>query len=303
MAKTSRQDSEVTLEHLGKKLVLHIRLTWPKGATGRLPVVLRGGLVRAAANRPASDDSQIYLDRGIAVAEFDFAEVAVDNKDNIRSSGVYTLFGDKLDAGALMAWAWGFHRVIDALETIQEVDPKRIIVTGHSRYGKAALVAGAFDDRIALTVPNHSGCGGAAPYRYLYGKSEALHNIVGRFPYWFRADFNQFVGQVKRLPIDQHQLRVLVAPRAVLAVEGTLDPWSNPEGSQLAHQASLRVYAFLGVPDRVGIRFRPVGHVVTSEDVADFADHLFFGKPLPDGFNRLPYPVEPNGFAWDKPAP
>jgi len=310
-----KQDWEVMLEQAERKLVLHVRLTWPKKATGRLPVVIRPGVypgARPLVNDPASrekasppppraDDSRVYLDRGIAVAEFDPREVAADDKDRFPTSGVLALFDGKLDSGALMAWAWGFHRVIDALETEERIDPNRVIVTGHSRYGKAALVAGAFDDRIALTAPNHSGAGGAAPYRYLYGKSEALSDIVGRFPFWFRSDFAQFVGQVKRLPVDQHELRALVAPRAFLATEGTNDPWSNPEGSQLAHQAALKVYHFLGVPDRIGIRFRPVGHVVTSEDVADFADHLFFGKPLPDDFGKLAYPIEPSGFSWDAP--
>ena len=301
-----KQDWEVTLEQAENKLVLHVRLTWPKGADGRLPVVIRPGVdpgARPLGNLPPprADDSRVYLDRGIAVAEFDPNEVATDDKDRFGLSGVHALFEGKLDAGVLMAWAWGYHRVIDALETEERVDPKRVIVTGHSRYGKAALVAGAFDDRVALTAPNHSGAGGAAPYRYLHGKSEALPDIVGRFPHWFRSDFAQFVGQVKRLPVDQHELRALVAPRAVLAVEGTNDPWSNPEGSQLAHRAASKVYQFLGVPDRIGIRFRPVGHVVTSEDVADFADHLFFGKPLPDDFGKLPYPIESNGFTWDAP--
>ncbi len=70
-----------------------------------------------------------------------------------------------------MAWAWGVHRVIDAIEKVDRIDAKKVIVTGHSRYGKAALVAGAFDERIALTVPSHAGCAGGAPYRFIYGKS------------------------------------------------------------------------------------------------------------------------------------
>jgi hypothetical protein len=191
-----------------------------------------------------------------------------------------------------MAWAWGIHRVIDAIETDDRIDPGKIVVTGHSRYGKAALLAGAFDERVALTVPSHPGCAGAAPYRFIFGKSEQLQNIVGFAPQWFRPDFNQFVGKVDRLPIDQHMLRALVAPRALLATEGTQDAWTNPQGSQMTHLAARRVYQFLGVPDRISIRYRPVGHIPSTEDLLDFADHLFFGKPLSDEFGKLPYPEQ-----------
>src|SRR5207302_10460648 len=169
------------------------------------------------------------------------------------------------------------HRVIDALEKEDRIDSKKVIVTGHSRYGKAALVAGAFDERIALTVPSHSGCAGTAPYRYIYGKSEQLHNIVGAFPHWFRPDFNQFVGKVERLPVDQHLLLALVAPRALLATEGTQDTSINPRGAQLTYTAARKVYGFLKAGDRISIRYRPVGHIPSNDDLLDYADHVFLG--------------------------
>ena len=293
-----------------RSLIFHATLTMPRETSKPCPVVIRPNAYPGAP--PTSEavkgfpshpsDAPIYLDAGIAVLEFNLAEVAIDDKEQFARSGIHTLFDSSLDAGALMAWAWGFHRMVDAIETDGRLDASKIIVTGHSRFGKAALVAGAFDERIALTVPNHSGCGGAAPYRFLYGKSEALPNIVGRFPHWFQRDLSRFVGQVNRLPVDQHELRALVAPRAILDTEGTADAWSNPEGSQLAHQASQPVYDFLDVPDRIAIRFRPVGHVITSSDVVEYAAHLFDGKPLPPEFNQLPYPEERHGFAWQAPA-
>jgi endo-1,4-beta-xylanase len=243
----------------------------------------------------------VFASRGYGVAELNLNEVAIDNKDRARTAGIYKLFDDKIDCGALMAWAWGMHRVIDAIETDVRIDPKKIVVTGHSRYGKACLLAGAFDDRIALTVPSHSGTAGASPYRFIYAKNEQLHNIVGAFPYWFRPDFNQFVNKVERLPFDQHELLALVAPRALLATEGTQDIWINPQGSQLTYLAAKQVYDFLGAPDRISIRFRPVGHIPSNEDLLDFADHVFFGKPLPQEFGKLAYPQDPNGFTWTAP--
>lgn len=267
----------------------------------RTPTV--GTRFAEALGAALATDAQVYTDRDIAVVEFDPIEVAADKQDEVASSGVYKLFDGKLDAGGLMAWAWGFHRIVDAIETDGRLDASKIIATGHSRYGKAALVAGAFDERIALTVPNHSGAGGASPYRFLVGKSEALHNIAERFPYWFRSDFGRFIGQVNRLPVDQHELRALVAPRAVLATEGTDDAWSNPAGSQLAHRAALTVYTFLGVPEKIAIRFRPVGHIITSQDVAEYADHLFRGASLSAEFNKLPYPEAGDAFTWKTPGP
>ena len=165
------QELEVKLEQGDRTLPLHVRLTLPMDATGRVPVIAQAGFGRRGPGRPgtAAVPTQssppgrpfsIFTKRGYAVAELDFQEVAIDNKDRARIAGVYQLFGDKIDCGGLMAWAWGVHRVIDALERIDKIDSKKIIVTGHSRYGKAALIAGAFDERIALTIPSHSGCGG-----------------------------------------------------------------------------------------------------------------------------------------------
>jgi hypothetical protein len=94
---------------------------------------------------------------------------------------------------------------------------------------------------------------------------------------------------VERLPVDQHLLRALVAPR------------TNPEGAQLTHLAARKVYDFLKAGDKISIRYRPVGHVPSSDDLLDFADHVFFDKPLPEGFGQLPYKEEKNGFTWDVP--
>jgi endo-1,4-beta-xylanase len=293
------QDLEVKLAQDDKTFTMHVRVAVPANAKGPVPAVVQSGFGRRGAS--GGKAFAPYAKRGYAVAECSFNEVAMDNKDRARTVGVYQLFGDQIDCGGLMAWAWGVSRVIDALETVDQIDAKKVIVTGHSRYGKASLIAGAFDERIALTVPSHSGCAGCSPYRFIYGKSEQLHNIVSAFPHWFRPDFNQFVGKVERLPVDQHLLIALVAPRALLATEGTQDTWINPEGSQLTHVAAKKVYDFLKAGDKISIRFRPVGHVPSIEDLLDYADHVFFNKPLSEEFGKLPYKKEKNGFTWDVP--
>ncbi len=292
----TREAWKLNLEHDGKTLVVDVNLTLPK-ADGPVPVVVQG-----AFGRPGQlDRLRAFTDHGYAVAEVNFMQVASDAREHARESGIYQLFGDDLDCGALMAWAWGVQRAINALEQDNRIDAKKVVVTGHSRFGKAALVAGAFDERIALTVPSHSGCAGSAPFRFIYGNSEQLHNIVGAFPYWFRPDFNRFVGKVDELPIDQHELKALVAPRALLATEGTEDAWTNPQGSQLTNLAAAEVYKFLDASDRLSIRFRPVGHIPSNEDLVEFADYVFFNKPLSAEFGQLAYPEEPNGFRWTSP--
>lgn len=307
-----RQSLLLTMKNGDNELVMHVRLTTPKGAVGRLPVVVRGGFGpfprpagttrRSPATLPAFlrnlDNPALFMTRGYALAEFNFPEVALDNKINPKSAGVYVLYGKEIDCGTLMAWAWGFQRTIDALLTLDNIDPARILVTGHSRYGNAALLAGAFDERVALTVSSHSGCAGAAPFRFLFGKCEAIQNAVGYAPQWFSPNFQQFVGKVDHIPFDQHMLRALVAPRGLLSNEGLGDAWTNPQGSQLTYLAAKQVYDFLGAGDKISIRFRPGGHIPNDGDMLDFADHLFFGKPLPNEFGQLPYPEDSSAFAW-----
>ena len=188
-----------------------------------------------------------YTDRGYAVAEFSWNAVAADNA---RKGGIFTLFGDKIDTGTLMGWAWGISRVIDALaEAVPEIDTTKVFITGHSRNGKATLVAGAFDERIALTVPSHSGTGGIPPYRFVEefakrnGKTETLANVTKAFPRWFHPQLRRVRRQRIDLPVDQHLLAVWrEVPRALMNTEGTQDIWINPEGAQLTHLAAKKVY-------------------------------------------------------------
>lgn len=241
--------------------------------------------------------------RGYILAEFDRTEIVPD-KDG-REDGLYTLIPDR-EAGAVIAWAWGFHRVIDHLLTLPVVDGKHLAVTGHSRGGKAALLAGALDERIALTAPNNSGCGGAGCLRALHGKCETLPLVLRRFPWWFSPRLAAFADQVPRLPFDMHTLKALVAPRALLSTEGLGDLWANPHGTQVTHQAARMVYDFLGVGDRIGIAFREGGHAHGLEDwrtLLDFADVQFFGRKHGRRFDALAFPDDgKRWFGWTIPA-
>ncbi len=198
------------------------------------------------------------------------------------------------DWGTIAAWAWGLMRGVDYLRTDPDVDGGRIAVVGHSRMGKAALVAGAFDERIALTIGHQAGCGGSSPSRGTVG--ESVKRINTSFPHWFDAEFKQFNDQPDRLPFDQHELIALAAPRPVLLTNAVEDTWANPEGQFQVLRAADPVYRLLGVGgidegrmpaintpvgDRLGYHIRPGKHSMGAEDWAvflDFADrHL--GRP------------------------
>ena len=236
--------------------------------------------------------ARIFTDRGYALLEFDVPDVCPDDKDQFRNGIVHRMFGSIVEeTGALMAWAWAFQRFVDAAGQLSFLDENRVAVTGHSRYGKACLIAGAFDERIAITAPSHSGTAGVAPYRKIYGNAEQLHNIAGFAPHWFKPGFADYSDRVSELPIDQHQLIALVAPRTLLTTEGTLDHWTNPRGAQQTWVLASRVFRILNAENRIATRVKPTGHIPDFNDLVDFCDAVFFGKDLPDGFNKLAYPI------------
>jgi hypothetical protein len=238
------------------------------------------------------------IDRGYAVATFYCGDIDPDKPD--YSDGVqphYFAAGQTKPGphewGTLAAWAWGISRAVDYLVDDPDLDRKRIAVVGHSRLGKTALLAAAFDDRIAMALPLQAGCGGTAPSRGTVG--ESVKQINDHFPHWFCDTFKQFNDQVDRLPFDQHSLVALVAPRPVLFANAVEDQWANPAGQFEVLKAADPVYRFLGVEglagempepgkllaSRLGYFLRPGKHSMTRQDWEafwTFADkHL--GKP------------------------
>jgi dienelactone hydrolase len=280
------------------KLAVHLHLAIPDGP-GPFAAIIVGDVCWGRQPEPIL---AAVIARGYLLAEFDRTEVAPDKPD--RSVGLYAAYPDS-DGGAVAAWAWGYQRVVDALLTLPAVDAKRIVVTGHSRGGKAVLLAGALDERIALTAPNGSGCFGAGCLRVLVGKCEDLDRIVKVFPYWFSARLAAFSGHADRLPFDLHTLKALVAPRALLTTEGLDDTWANPGGTQLTWQAAKVVYGFLGAGERIGIAYRPGGHAHSLPDweaLLDFADRQLAGKPVARRFDQLAFPDQSAaGFTWTAP--
>jgi dienelactone hydrolase len=293
----SAQEKEYTLS-VGPEDTIKTRLllTVPDGE-GPFPAIITGDL---CWRKLAPSIVEAVVGRGYLLAEFDRTAFAPDAND--LTSGLHALYPND-DFGGLAAWAWGIHRVVDYLLTLPEVDAERIAVTGHSRGGKAALLAGALDERIALTAPNNSGCMGAGCTRIPHD-GETLERIVSVFPYWFSTRLATFVGRETRLPFDQHSLKALVAPRALLSTEGMEDHWANPEGTQLTHQAAQIAFDFLGAGDQIGVFFRSGGHGHTPEDwnaLLDFADEQR-GKAPQRRFDERAYPdASAEAFGWSAP--
>ncbi|MBV9864624.1 MAG: hypothetical protein JO316_04695 [Abitibacteriaceae bacterium] len=199
------------------------------------------------------------IDRGYAVATFFSGDVAPDRPD--FNGGVFPYFPrnghlNRLpwDWGVIAAWAWGLQRAVDYLVKDKDIDPQRIILFGHSRNGKAALLAGAFDERVAAIIPHQAGCGGSAPSRCHNPKAETVTVINNHFPHWFDGNFHQFSGHEEQLPFDQHELIALCAPRPVLLSNGSEDQWSNPPGQfdmLLAARPVYRLFGVEGMADQV----------------------------------------------------
>jgi hypothetical protein len=185
------------------------------------------------------------------------------------------------------------------------VDGMQIAITGYSRGGKAVLLAGATDERIALTCPNNSGAGGAGCFRSQGPESETLADLIKAIPYWFGPKLQEFVGRENELPFDQHYLKALVAPRALLTTEALGDLWSNPSGTWQTHAAAKEVFRFVGAEKNIGIAFREGGHEHNSTDwrvLLDFADIHFRGLEPKNHFAQNPFADLKPCFSWRAPT-
>jgi len=270
-----------------QQLSIHLDLTIPNGG-GPFPAIICGDL---CWGKIKPEIVAAIVKRGYILAEFDRTDLANDKKNVPYALNI--AYPD-YDPSALTAWAWGFHRVVDYLQTLPNIDKSHIAATGHSRGGKAVLLAGALDERIALTNPNDSGCGGAGCYRYQADKSEDIAAITKSFPFWFVPRFQEFIGKVDKLPFDQHSVKALVAPRAYLSTEALGDLWANPSGTQRTHLAAKQIWDFLGAPDKTAIYFREGKHEHNADDwnvLLDFADKTFFNKAVDRKFDNFAFPV------------
>lgn len=190
------------------------------------------------------------VSKGYATACFRTSDVDPDDKRDGYKQGIRVLL-DAQDSDpmtrwhSISAWAWGASRVLDYCLEQSEIDAKRTAIAGHSRGGKTALWAGAEDMRFQLVYSNDSGCGGAALSRRSYGESVA--RINKSFPHWFCGNFSHFDNNEKQLPVDQHQLIALIAPRAVYVASADRDIWADPRGEYASVVHAGPVYELFGL--------------------------------------------------------
>lgn len=234
----------------GKSLELTASVILPQGE-GPFPAVIGIGFGGGTGSLPA----ELFTDRGIATIQYNLNELAPWGFDVERGSGgFYELYSDP-SVGFFTAWSWGVSRLIDGLELLPEltIDLDRLAITGCSFAGKIALFSASFDERIALTIAQEPGGGGAAPWRVtetLDGEQEILKRAQGA-P-WYASDFSKFNEDVDKLPYDHHQLVSLVAPRALLVLGNPDYEWLAEESTHVGCEAAKTVWKAMGVPERLG---------------------------------------------------
>jgi hypothetical protein len=203
---------------------------------------------------------------GFGLATFYYGDIEPDHVDG-WSSGVRAEFSDQKAHefradhwGAIAAWSWGLRRACDYLTSNPLVDSKKIAVIGHSRLGKAALWAGALDERFAMVMSNNSGAGGISLARRNYG--ESIASINQNFPHWFCGNYKNYNDDPEKLPVDMHQLAALIAPRPLYIASAEDDVWADPKGEFLGGKFAEPAYALFDKPGLSVSEWPPVNHPV-----------------------------------------
>jgi hypothetical protein len=289
---------DITISSEGKAIVIHLTLFTPNKKAKPAPVFLlidnRGPVNTDPLRKNKSEFWPVEeaIARGYGMAVFNNADLDPDNFDDFKN-GIHGLLDRSPRTGnswgALAAWGWGAGRCLDYLVTDKDVAGNRVAVVGHSRGGKAALWAGAEDQRFAMVVSNESGCGGAALARRRFG--ETVGRISSTFPHWFCSNYSKYNNNEDSMPVDMHMLLALTAPRALYVDCAAEDLWGDPRGSYLSLFNAVPAFNLAGInctiPEtmpplnkqvisgKVGFHIRDGGHNMLLSDwnrFMDFAD-------------------------------
>ncbi len=282
----------------GETLTIRSLIRYPDGE-GPFPAII--GIGFGVGSLP----QHIFDERNIASISFPFWEV-MSHTQKRGEEPINRLYPDRTEIGSYAAWPWGVSRLIDALEIVgaaSRIDLSHLAITGCSFAGKMALWAGAMDERIALTIAQEPGGGGAAAWRV----SETLGNVetLGRTNYsWFKESMRVFSGEnVSRLPMDHHELCALVAPRALLVFGNPDYEWLADEAGYVSCVAARRVWEAFGIQDRMGYSFID-GHMHCMlpesqwPELEAFVDRFLLGKDVPTAVTEAPMFVDVDTGKW-----
>ncbi len=280
--KATRRDVVIRFSNQRGSAEMLILVFAPNAASGPVPAILKHSFDDTkSAKFEADADREGLLKNGWPLGELldrGFGFVAVYQQDLVRHNeiefrdGIHPLFyreGQSFpkanEWGTLSAVAWGASRSLDFLESDSAIDHQRVAVMGHSKMGKAALWTAAQDERFALAISPQSGYAGAALWRRRFG--ETLEKMVTRFPYWLSRNAWKFVNQEDDLPVDQHTLLALTAPRPVYVHSATGDTWADARGEYLSAYHASEVYRLLGKRGLQSSYSPPVGSAIIESEV------------------------------------
>lgn len=300
----------ITVGANGKQFSFAMKVFLPR-EQGRYPVVIDGDMCFDYCFD--KEFISTFTDNNIVLVMFDRTQIAYDVRNRGRQQGpVFELFPD-CDCGAIAAWAWGYSRCVDVLSRLGVADMNCITFTGHSRGGKAAMLAGAIDERAAIVHPNETCAAGCGCYRINMKaitqdgeekRNETLDDIYNHFQFWFNDSLGEYCNREAELPFDSHYLKALVAPRTLLISEAASDIWSNPIGSWQTTMAAGEVYKFLGAPDNLFWYYRTGYHYHDIRDInmlVNLIRHKYYGDELSKNFFKTPFKKPELIFDWRAP--
>jgi hypothetical protein len=245
----------ITVSRNNKSVTMNLLMFTPNKVKKPVPMFLvinHRGIKTMDVTRQNKDGfwpAEDVIEAGYGISGFDVIDVAPDDKVKFTEGILDKLYPEQLEMDngmrALGAWGWGAARAIDYFEKDKSVDATQIISVGHSRGGKSSLWFGAQDKRVAITVSNESGNTGAALSRRNFG--ESVDRITTNFPYWFCPNYRKYAGNEDKLPVDQHMLIALIAPRAVYVASAAEDLWADPKGQYLALKEAQPVFNLYGI--------------------------------------------------------
>jgi hypothetical protein len=268
--KATLKEVDITVTRNRQSVTIHMVMFTPNNSKKPVPMFLvinHRGMKTMDVTREVNDGfwpAELVIDAGYGISGFDVIDVSPDNGKTYTDGILSKLYPEQMKMGngmaGLGASGWGASRVIDYFEKDRTVDASRIISVGHSRGGKSSLWFGAQDQRVAITISNESGNSGAALSRRNFG--ETVARITTKFPYWFCSNYAQYGNNEDKLPVDQHMLLALIAPRALYVASAAEDLWADPKGMYLALTEAQPVYELYGIDTGLPQEMPEVNHQI-----------------------------------------